>query len=100
MVGQEPVLYARSLSENIAYGLLESEWSQDDVQEAAKLANAHMFVCEMKDKYKTQTGEKGAQLSGKNKRIHHECEGGIENSVLRITVCHHEACRVMTNGDP
>ena len=45
MVGQEPVLYACSLSENIAYGLLESEWSQDDVQEAAKLANAHMFVC-------------------------------------------------------
>ena len=45
MVGQEPVLYACSLSEHIAYGLLESEWSQDDVQEAAKLANAHMFVC-------------------------------------------------------
>ena len=45
MVGQEQVLYARSLSENIAYGLLESEWSQDDVQEAAKLPNAHMFVC-------------------------------------------------------
>ena len=44
MVGQEPVLYACSLSENIAYGLLESEWSQDDVQEAAKLTNAHMFV--------------------------------------------------------
>ena len=47
MVGQEPVLYARSLSENIAYGLLESEWSQDDVQEAANLANAHMFVMNM-----------------------------------------------------
>ena len=45
MVGQEPGLYARSVSENIACGLLESEWSQDDVQEAAKLANAHMFVC-------------------------------------------------------
>ena len=45
MVGQEPVLYARSLSENIAYGLLESEWSKEDVQEAAKLYNAHMFVC-------------------------------------------------------
>ena len=45
MVGQEPVLYARSLSENIAYGLLESEWLQEDLQEAAKLANAHMLVC-------------------------------------------------------
>ena len=32
-------------------------------------------------------------------RIYHECEGGIEKSVPRITDWHHEACRVMTNGD-
>ena len=32
-------------------------------------------------------------------RIHHECEGGIEKSVLRITDWHHGACRVMTNDD-
>ena len=31
--------------------------------------------------------------------IHHECESFKEKSVLRITVWHHEACRVMTNGD-
>ena len=31
--------------------------------------------------------------------IHHECEGGIEKSVPRITDWHHEACRVMTKGD-
>ena len=38
----------------------------------------------------------------KNKkiRIYHEYEGRIEKSVLRIAVWHHEACRVMTNGDP
>ena len=30
-------------------------------------------------------------------RIHHECEGGIEKSVSRVTDWHHEACRVMTN---
>ena len=35
-----------------------------------------------------------------NIRIYHECEGRIEKSVLRITVLHHGACRVMTNGDP
>ena len=33
-------------------------------------------------------------------RTYHECEGRIEKSVPRITVWHHEACRVMTNGDP
>ena len=32
-------------------------------------------------------------------RIHHECEGSIEKSVSRITNWHHEACRVMINGD-
>ena len=31
---------------------------------------------------------------------YHECEGRIEKSVPRITVWHHKACRVMTNGDP
>ena len=35
-----------------------------------------------------------------NIRIRHKCEGGIEKSILRITVWHQEACRVMTNGDP
>ena len=34
-----------------------------------------------------------------NIRIYHECEGRIEKSVPRITVWHHEACRVMTNDD-
>ena len=33
-------------------------------------------------------------------KIHHEYEGRIEKSVLRTTNWHHEACRVMTNGDP
>ena len=34
-----------------------------------------------------------------NIRIHHECEGGIEQSVPRITDWQYEACRVMTKGD-
>ena len=33
-------------------------------------------------------------------RIYHESEGRIEKSFMMITVRHHEACRVMTNGDP
>ena len=33
-------------------------------------------------------------------RIFKECEGWIDKSVPRITVWHHEACRVMTNSDP
>ena len=33
-------------------------------------------------------------------RIFHGCKGRIEKSIPRITVWRHEACRVMTNGDP
>ena len=33
-------------------------------------------------------------------RNHHECEGGLEKSIPMITDWHHEACQVMTNGDP
>ena len=37
---------------------------------------------------------------GKIIRIYHECEGRIEKSVPRFASWHHQACRVMTNGDP
>ena len=33
-------------------------------------------------------------------RMYHKCVGGIEKSVARITIWHHEACQVITNGDP
>ena len=36
----------------------------------------------------------------KSLRIYHECEGRIGISVPRITILNHEACRVMTSGDP
>ncbi|XP_070548799.1 ABC-type oligopeptide transporter ABCB9-like isoform X2 [Ptychodera flava] len=61
LVGQEPVLYGRSIKENISYGL--DECNLQEVQRAAQLANAHKFVTELKDGYDTETGEKGAQLS-------------------------------------
>ena len=63
LVGQEPVLYARSIRENIAYGLEACD--PERVEDAARNANAHEFIMEMKDKYDTEAGEKGAQLSGK-----------------------------------
>ena len=41
----------------------------------------------------------GVDSMGRIIRIYDECEGYIEKSVPRIAVWHHEACRVMTNGD-
>lgn len=63
LVGQEPVLYARSVRDNIAYGL--DTFDDEDVKRVAVMANAHTFVTEAKEGYDTQVGEKGVQMSGK-----------------------------------
>ncbi|KAL4224077.1 ATP-binding cassette sub- B member 9 [Mactra antiquata] len=68
LVGQEPVLYARSIEENIRYGLHDDEWNTEAIETAADLANAHKFITELKEGYKTQAGEKGVQLSGGQKQ--------------------------------
>ncbi|XP_043939245.1 ABC-type oligopeptide transporter ABCB9-like [Protopterus annectens] len=66
LVSQEPVLFARSVEENIAYGLEDS--SSDGVVLAAKHANAHAFISALKSGYQTDAGEKGGQLSGGQKQ--------------------------------
>ena len=67
LVGQEPTLYARSIRENIQYGV-ENKVNFDDVIDSAKKANAHDFICETTDEYGTFCGEKGAQMSGGQKQ--------------------------------
>ena len=61
-VPQEPYLYDVSIAENIRYGRPGA--SQDDIVNAAKLANAHDFILELKDGYETRVGERGNLLSG------------------------------------
>ncbi|XP_006894701.1 PREDICTED: ATP-binding cassette sub-family B member 9 [Elephantulus edwardii] len=68
LVSQEPVLFARSIKDNIAYGLPSDKVPFDMVVEAAQKANAHGFIMELHDGYSTETGEKGAQLSGGQKQ--------------------------------
>lgn len=59
---QEPYLYDVSVAENIRYGRPGA--SQEDIINAAKLANAHDFIMELKDGYETRVGERGNLLSG------------------------------------
>ncbi|XP_025257472.1 ABC-type oligopeptide transporter ABCB9 isoform X6 [Macaca mulatta] len=66
LVSQEPVLFARSITDNISYGLPTVPFEM--VVEAAQKANAHGFIMELQDGYSTETGEKGAQLSGGQKQ--------------------------------
>jgi ABC-type multidrug transport system fused ATPase/permease subunit len=65
-VGQEPVLFAGTISENIAYGKRDA--TQKEIEAAAKAANAHGFITSFPQGYNTLVGEKGTQLSGGQKQ--------------------------------
>jgi len=66
LVQQEPTLFATTIAENIKYGLPSA--TQKDIEEAAKLANAHEFISTFPDGYQTQVGERGTQISGGQKQ--------------------------------
>jgi len=65
-VGQEPTLFATTIAGNIKYGRPDA--TQDEIEEAARMANAHDFISTFPDGYETQVGDKGAQLSGGQKQ--------------------------------
>ncbi|XP_053373101.1 ATP-dependent translocase ABCB1-like isoform X2 [Mercenaria mercenaria] len=68
IVSQEPVLFDRSIGENIAYGDNERQVSMDEIIAAARKANIHQFITSLPEGYDTNVGEKGAQLSGGQKQ--------------------------------
>ncbi|HSX34967.1 MAG TPA: ABC transporter ATP-binding protein [Candidatus Saccharimonadales bacterium] len=61
-VPQEPVMFHRSIRENIRYGRLQA--TDADVISAAKKANAHEFISKLPEGYDTMVGERGVKLSG------------------------------------
>lgn len=61
LVGQEPVLFARSVHENIGYGV---DVTMSEIMNSSVLANAHDFIMDTTNKYETNVGEKGSQMSG------------------------------------
>jgi len=61
-VPQEPLLFHRSIRENIAYGRLDATEAQ--VQTAARQARAHEFIQKLPKGYDTLVGERGVKLSG------------------------------------
>jgi len=62
MITQEPILFHRSLLENVRYGRLEA--TDDEVQDAARRAYAHDFITSLPDGYDSLVGERGVRLSG------------------------------------
>ena len=66
VVSQEPVLFNKTIGENIRLG--QPEATQAMIEEAARAANAHDFMCKLPKAYDTMVGERGAQLSGGQKQ--------------------------------
>jgi len=62
MIAQEPMLFHRSLRENVRYGSLDA--TDDEVQDAARRAHAHDFIVSLPDGYDALVGERGVKLSG------------------------------------
>jgi ATP-binding cassette, subfamily B, bacterial len=62
IVQQEPILFHRSLAENIAYGRPGAGMAA--IEQAARLANAHEFILRLPKGYGTLVGERGVKLSG------------------------------------
>ena len=62
MIPQDPILFHRSLMENIRYGRLDA--TDEEVIEAAKLAKAHDFIERTPEGYNALVGERGIKLSG------------------------------------
>ena len=62
MIPQDPILFHRSIRENIAYG--KPNASDEEIIAAAKMARCHQFISHLKDGYETLVGERGIKLSG------------------------------------
>jgi ATP-binding cassette subfamily B protein len=61
-VSQEPILFHRTLAENIGYGDIGAE--QAVIEGVSKMANAHEFISKLPKGYQTLVGERGVKLSG------------------------------------
>lgn len=66
MVAQEPVLFSGTLRENLAYGCPAA--TREQIEAAARDANAHDFIAHFPDGYDTMIGERGTKLSGGQKQ--------------------------------
>jgi len=66
LVSQEPILFSGTIFENILFG--NPDATTEEVESAAKMANAYEFIMNQPDGFQTLVGERGTQLSGGQKQ--------------------------------
>ena len=66
LVSQEPILFGGTIADNIRMG--KPDATLEEIENAAKAANAHNFIMSFPSGYNTNVGEKGSQLSGGQKQ--------------------------------
>lgn len=65
-IEQDVFLFSKTIRENIAYG--KPDATQEEIEQVAKLAQAHNFITEFEEGYETVVGERGVTLSGGQKQ--------------------------------
>jgi ATP-binding cassette subfamily B protein len=82
VVLQEPVLFATSIAENIAYG--KPDASDQEIVAAAQAAASHEFILNLPEGYETQAGERGSRLSGGERQRISLARAFLRNSPILI----------------
>lgn len=82
MVTQESILFNDSIRNNIAFGM--DDKSDEEIMNAAKVANAHEFIIRMDEGYETNIGERGNKLSGGQKQRLSIARAVLKNSPILI----------------
>ena len=82
VVQRDIYMFWGTVRDNIAYG--KPGASEEEIIQAAKLANIHDFIMSLDDGYDTMVGERGTRLSGRTKTTHCHCSRILKDPKILI----------------